>query len=41
MRVLAWPFTGEIQHTRQPPDDAAAKLREMANANRDQSGRGM
>jgi hypothetical protein len=36
-RLLAWPFTGEVEHRRPSPEEAEERLREMTLARRDQS----
>jgi hypothetical protein len=36
-RVLAWPFTGEIEHRHMSPEEAEERLRDATLANRDQS----
>jgi hypothetical protein len=37
LRLVAWPFTGEVQHARESPEEAEQRLREMTLAKRDQS----
>jgi hypothetical protein len=37
VRLLKWPFAGELEHSRPSPEEAEQRLREMTLANRDQS----